>query len=98
MTQILQDAAAKVIEPVEDILDSFGLMRGSNAPIKRFVITAGLTGLVMWAVKPTWAFQAEEPRPWSFMVGPNAREGPQPTATPWWVVPVGVGMVFSFLI
>lgn len=98
MTDVVTSAVAQVIEPIEAGFDAFGLMRGSNAPLKRFVVTSALTSLVIWSVRPQWAFMGGEPRPWTMFTGPNVREGAQPTATPWWIIPLGVGLVSSFLI
>jgi hypothetical protein len=99
MTEIVQEAASAVILPIEGVFDSFGLMQGSNAPLRRFIVVGGLAGLAVWATRPSFAFQGGEPRPWTMMVGPNvAREGAQPTATPWWVPSLVAGVVFSFLI
>lgn len=98
MTDVVGETVAMVVQPVEDVFDAFGLMQGPNAPFKRFAVTATLTGLAIWAARPDWAFQGGEPRPWSLMVGPQVREGAQPTSTPWWSLPVLVGVTFSFLI
>lgn len=98
MTEIASGAVEAVVAPIEGVFDSFGLMQGGNAPLKRFIVVAGLTGLVIWSVRPSFAFQGGEPRPWSMMVGPNVREGAQPTPTPWWVPSLLAGVTFSFLI
>lgn len=98
MTDIVSGAAEAIIAPVEGVFDSFGLMQGVNAPLKRFVAVGGMTGLAVWALRPDFAFQGGEPRPWSMLVGPTVREGAQPTATPWWMPSLLAGVVFSFLI
>lgn len=94
----MSNAAEAIIEPVEGVFDAFGLMQGANAPLKRFITVAGLTGLAVYAIRPDFAFQGGEPRPWSMLVGPHAREGAQPTPTPWWMPSLIAGVVFSFLI
>lgn len=97
MTNIVSGAAEAIIAPVEGVFDSFGLMNGPNAPLKRFIAVAGLTGLAVWAIRPEFAFMGGEPRPWSVMV-PVSREGAQPTPTPWWMPSLIAGLIFSFLI
>lgn len=97
MADIVSGTAEAIIAPVEGVFDSFGLMQGSNAPMKRFVAVAGLTGLAVWALRPDFAFQGGEPRPWSVMV-PVSREGAQPTSVPWWMPSLLAGLTFSFLI
>lgn len=98
MANAVSDTLESIVMPVEGVLDSFGLMKGSNAPLKRFIAVGGLTGLAVWALRPDFAFQGGEPRPWSMLVGPTVREGAQPTATPWWMPSLLAGVVFSFLI
>jgi hypothetical protein len=98
MTDIIQGAAEAVMEPVEGVFETFGLMEGGSAPLKRFIVVGGLVGLAVWASRPGWAFQGGEPRPWTMMVGPNVPQGAQPTATPWWAPSLIAGIVCSFLI
>jgi hypothetical protein len=98
MTEIISGATQAVIEPIEGVFESFGLMQGGNAPLKRFMVVGGLVGLAVWASRPDFAFQGGEPRPWTMMVGPNVREGAQPTGTPWWAPSLIAGMLCSFLI
>lgn len=57
---------AAVIEPLENALDAFGLMRGETAPMKRFLVGSSVTLAALWLAKPSIMFdESGEPRAWS---------------------------------
>lgn len=87
--------ALGIYDRFEQILDAFGLMRGSWAPVKRFTFGFGIaTIFVMW-LKPRYAFYRGVLRSWK-PLGDNS-EAPS-TWTPWWVPGLATGFVFALFI
>lgn len=82
-----------LIDTIEKSLAPLGLMDGNTAIPKRFLFGGILGGVVVALVKPDSMFENGVARPWSFLSGPNAGNGPKPTSTPWLIGPA-VGAIF----
>lgn len=71
----------------EAFFDSIGLMRGEYAPVGRAAVGAGVGAAIMWAIRPSFAFDASgNPLPWG--------KGATATQVPWFVLPVALA-IFS---
>lgn len=83
-----------ILAPVEDVLDSVGLMEGAAAPLKRTAVGLALGGIVVFGLKPALFFNTDGSlRPWSMMsADPNA------TPVPWWVGVAFPAVVLGVLI
>jgi len=91
VTQILQRAAKKTVSGPENaaeaFFDSIGLMRGEYAPFGRAAVGAGFGAVIMWALRPSFAFDsAGNPLPWG--------KGAGSTQVPWFVLPAALA-IFS---
>jgi len=74
---------------------SIGLMTGPNAPWYRFGFGAALGAILMWAVRPSFAFTDQgRARPWSIF----APTDPDSTMIPWWLLPVGLAFFFGVFV
>lgn len=70
------------------VFDSMGL----DTPTKRLLFTGVGTTAILWAAKPSTFFtQSGTPRSWSY-TNPGDKNS---TATPWWLVAGGAGLLFS---
>jgi hypothetical protein len=75
---------------IEGVYDSLGLMEGSTAPAKRMIFTGGLASGVVYAIKPSSAFDSRGARPW-ILTSPG---DPRATTSPWWIWAVA-GAIFG---
>lgn len=67
-----------LLNPIEDALDSIGLMEGEAAPLKRAAVGAGIGYLFAVLVKPGFAYTADgKARPFAL----NASAADQASAT-----------------
>ncbi len=83
------------VDKVEQVFDSLGMMRGAAAPILRFGTGFLIGGLLVYAARPSFAFDKDgSARPWVATAG----DAKNATVTPWWGVGVAVGAAFSILI
>jgi hypothetical protein len=83
------------IDKVEQVFDSFGMMRGAAAPVMRFGVGFLVGGLLVYAARPSFAFNKDgTARPWVPIAGGDKNA----TVTPWWTVGVALGGAFSILI
>ena len=81
------DPTSNPLGAPEQFFDSIGLMRGEYAPVGRAAFGVGLGTVVMFAIRPSWAFEKDgTPKPWS------------QSRVPWWTVPVGLGIVCGVFI
>lgn len=77
MAQVVDDV---LLDPIEGILDSVGLMEGELAPIKRFVVGGAIGAGIVFGAKPSLAFTADgQLRPWSVL-----SDDANATPVPWW--------------
>lgn len=87
--------ADTVLDTVENAYDSIGLMRGEQAPMKRFLFTGGVLYTLVWLAQPRSMFdEAGNARAWS-VISP---EDPNATTFPHYLVPLIGGFVGGFLI
>ncbi len=82
-----------VIEPIERIFDSLGLMTGTMAPMKRALVGAAVVGGFVWIWKPDFMFN-ENGTPKQFGTDGQANE----TLFPWWAASLTGAVVFGVLI
>ena len=84
-----------IYDRIEMFFDALGLMRGTFAPMKRFVFGGGLALIIMMAYKPSYAFSRGAIRPHVWTAG----DSPVPsTWIPLWVPPLITGLAFALLI
>ena len=78
---------------LENGLDKIGLMRGANAPLKRFVFGAALTSVALYSIKPLYFFDSSgKERPWAAISKGDGTV--MPTNIPWWLA---AGLAGTFL-
>jgi len=91
--QAIQTSPNTAIEMAEKIFDSFGLMTGDSAPIKRALFGAVLGGVLVTWVKPQLMFTENgAAKPWSLFSSDNS------TPVPWYLVSVLFAFVCGVLI
>lgn len=67
----------------EKFFDSLGLMQGEYSPIGRAAVGAALGSAVIWAVRPSFAFdKSGNPLPW----------GKDGTSVPWFTIPAALAI------
>lgn len=54
-----------ILDPVEEIFDSVGLMQGEMAPLLRAGVGAGLGWALTYGLQPQFMFKDGKPRPWA---------------------------------
>lgn len=79
------DPATTPVGGMESFFDSIGLMRGSYAPAGRAVFGIAAGSLIMFALRPSFAFNPDG------SVKAGAR-------VPWWALPVALGAVFGVFV
>lgn len=84
-----------VYDRIEMLFDALGLMRGTFAPMKRFVFGGGIALIIMMAYQPKYAFSRGQIRPHVWMAG----DSPVPsTWIPFWVPPLLTGLFLALFI
>jgi hypothetical protein len=86
-----------IYDPIERAFDSVGLMSGTMAPLKRFVVVGLGAAFLVYYLQPTSMFQAGTPRPWSVVTSGDTGQL-RPTRTPWFGVPLIAAFAAGFLI
>jgi len=80
------DAILKPVDnlmPHEKVFDSLGMMQGTYSPIFRGLTIAGLSGVALYALRPSiWFDPNGRPRPWTYTS--NSEDA---VVVPWWIVP-----------
>jgi hypothetical protein len=85
----------KFYDSLELIFDGLGLMRGTFAPLKRFLFGFGVTTIgVLW-IKPGYAFYRGSFRPYKLLG--DTQDAPA-TWTPWWTAPLATGLFLALFI
>jgi hypothetical protein len=87
---------------VEDIFDKMGMMRSPLSPLYRFGFGFVVGSAVIWALRPSFAFDDQgQPLPFNF-AGPQMSEDGEMvsygTSTPWWLIPAVVGAGCGLLV
>jgi len=85
-----------VIDPMERIFDSMGMMEGSLAPMKRAAVGVALGYAIAYGTHPAVAFDEKtfKPRPW-LVTNPEAPDG---TWVPAWLIVITPALIFSVAI
>ena len=85
--QMLNNITKPTLAVWERPFDALGMMQGPYAPLLRFGFGFGLGTLVIYAIRPSFAFDASgEPLPVGI------------AKFPWWGVSLAVAATFSLLI
>jgi hypothetical protein len=75
-----------VVEGAERFMDGLGLMTGPYAVVQRAAFGALAGAFVITYLKPSFAFQGGQPKPWSLLAtNENAADS---TPIPWWSAPL----------
>lgn len=86
-----------VLEPVENMFDSVGLMQGSAAPAKRAAVGAGVGAAIVYGTKSNMFFdQNGNYRPWKLTA--TKTEEKDATWLPYWMMIGLPAFVFGVLI
>jgi len=89
-----------ILEPVENALDSVGLMQGEMAPLKRTALGAAIGFGVMGLWRPSWAYAPGpngKPYPWS-VTAPKGTPDDAKTKVPYWMAALIPAVVLGVLI
>lgn len=83
-----------IMDPIESVMDSMGLMQGDLAPAKRTIVGASIGAAAVFTIKPSISFNSDGSiRPWSMM-----SEEANATSVPWWVFTAFPAFVLGVLI
>lgn len=86
-----------ILEPIENLLDKYGLMEGPMAPLKRTAIGGGIGLAVMYLWKPEFAFDKNgQPYPWS--ITHKSVDRNKTTLVPYWLAASIPAVVLGVLI
>lgn len=90
--------SATIIAPIEDALDSVGMMQGDLAPMKRAVVggAIGYGVITMW--KPSWAYDQDTGTPYPWTVTNKDVDRHQTTMMPYWLAALIPAFVLGVLI
>lgn len=85
-----------ILEPLENIFDSLGMMQGDSDPLKRAAVGGVIGYGLAYGLKPQWAFEGDKPRPWKV----TAPDDQQKEATwfPAWAIAALPAFVFGVMI
>ncbi len=87
-----------ILDPLENALDSVGLMQGEMAPLKRTALGAAIGFGVMGLWKPSWAYGSDhKPYPWS-VTAPKDTPADKKTKVPYWMAALVPAVVLGVLI
>jgi hypothetical protein len=83
-----------VLEPIESVLDTVGLMEGSLAPLKRTLVGAGIGAVIAFGIQPRLCFNSDGSlRPWSL-----TSDAANATPIPWWMLMSFPAVILGVLI
>lgn len=84
-----------ILDPLESMMDSLGLMQGSMAPLKRAALGTALGAALVWGIRPTAVFKADGKtfRPFKLTSGDK-----DATWTPWWLVAGAPGVLLGVFV
>lgn len=84
-----------IIDPLENMFDSMGMMEGASAPLKRAAFGAAVGYGITYTWHPAVAFdEGGKPRPWK-ATDPDA---PDATWVPAWMLVILPAVIFSVAI
>lgn len=86
------------MEYIENAFDAIGLLRGSNAAVKRAALGAlvGTAGITL--ARPSAMFVNGVPRPWSLITKNPEKSNIAPTPVPWFFVPAALAFAAGVMI
>lgn len=83
-----------ILEPVEHVLDTVGLMQGTFAPLKRTLVGAGIGAVIAFGFQPRLCFNDDGSlRPWSL-----TSDATNATPIPWWMLVSFPAVILGVLI
>jgi len=91
--QLGNEPTHPIITPIENALNSIGLMQGPLSPALRAGFGFGVGYVLMEAVRPGFAYDGNNKRPWAY-----SSNTPEATAVPWWMPPAAIGVFLSVFI
>lgn len=83
---------------IENGFDAIGLLRGSNAPVKRAALGALVGSCIVTLARPKAMFVNGVPRPWSLITKNPEKSNIEPTPVPWFFVPAALALAAGVLI
>lgn len=91
MAEVVDDV---LLNPIESVLDSVGLMEGQLAPLKRATVGAVIGAGLVFVIKPKLAFTTDgNLRPWAAV-----SDDPTATTIPWWAMVAVPVVILGILI
>lgn len=81
------------LDMAETLLDYLGLMRGSTAPLKRFVFGFLATTTALYLAEPTLTHLNGLPRGWKLI-----NDNPDSTYVPWYLISFVIGSTLGLFI
>ncbi len=83
-----KDLVERIYEPIEQGLDSIGLMQGQSAPARRLVFGFALGSALTYIVRPSSMYNPDgSPRSWSVLDPEAADKSP----VAWWMPGAALG-------
>jgi hypothetical protein len=86
-----------IVEPLETVFDSVGMMQGDSAPLKRAAVGAALGYGINYFLKPSFAYDARG-QPKQFYFTADDKEKSNSTYFPYWAVVALPAIIFGVLI
>lgn len=83
-----------VLDPIENGLDTLGLMEGNMAPTKRALVGAAVGAAVVYGIKPNSMWNGDKMKPWT----PLAPKDQNSTWLPGWLAIAIPAFVLGVLI
>lgn len=85
-----------LLDPLEDVLDSVGLMEGSMAPLKRTAVGAVIGYVGVTVIQPSFCYDdAGKPYEWRLT---SKKDPVETTMVPYWMVAAVPAFILGFLI
>ncbi len=86
-----------ILEPIENLFDSMGMMQGETAPLKRAAVGAAVGYGVAYGIKPSFAFDKDgKAKEWYFTA--KAADKDNSTYVPAWAIVAIPAIIFGVLI
>lgn len=94
-----------ILDPIEGVFDSMGMMQGDLAPVKRAAVGAAIGYAIAYGLKPKSAFMTDPtdpkkkiPKVFTPMATKDQVANKQTTYFPVWAIVAAPAIIFSVLI
>lgn len=94
-----------ILEPIEGVFDSVGMMQGDMAPVKRAAVGAAIGYAFAYGVQPKFAFMPDPtnpkkkiPKKFTFGATKEEVDNKETTYFPAWAIVAAPAIIFSVLI